>query len=126
MQRRGFLAGILAAGMAPAIVHNPMKIWVPKEAPSFVGLGRGFTTASFVVPEEVFTADAIHAKIIEEVREMAFRLYMQSGYAEAALAIEPTGPKALRLRDRKFKNSTISGYIADPTWQPYSQLKEST
>ena len=33
MTRRGFLgglAGVLAAGMAPAIIHNPMKIVVPK------------------------------------------------------------------------------------------------
>lgn len=36
MKRRGFLgglAGILAAGVAPAIVSNPMKIWVPKQVP---------------------------------------------------------------------------------------------
>jgi hypothetical protein len=34
MQRRiflGGLAGILAAGAAPAIIHEPMKLWVPKE-----------------------------------------------------------------------------------------------
>jgi hypothetical protein len=34
MQRRHFLqglAGILAAGVAPAIIAEPMKIWVPKE-----------------------------------------------------------------------------------------------
>lgn len=29
VSRRGFLAGILALGAAPAIVHNPMKVWVP-------------------------------------------------------------------------------------------------
>lgn len=28
--RRGLLAGILAAGAAPAIVRNPMRIWVPR------------------------------------------------------------------------------------------------
>jgi hypothetical protein len=28
--RRGFLAGILAAAAAPAIVHNPMRLWVPR------------------------------------------------------------------------------------------------
>ena len=34
MQRRNFLgglAGIFAAGSAPAIVHGSMKIWVPKK-----------------------------------------------------------------------------------------------
>ena len=31
LTRRGLLLGILAAGAAPAIVHNPMRIWVPKE-----------------------------------------------------------------------------------------------
>lgn len=29
MNRRGFLAGILAAGVAPALVRSPMRIWVP-------------------------------------------------------------------------------------------------
>ncbi len=29
--RRGFLCAMLAAGVAPAIVHNPMKLWVPKQ-----------------------------------------------------------------------------------------------
>lgn len=28
--RRGLLAGILGACAAPAIVHSPMKLWVPK------------------------------------------------------------------------------------------------
>ena len=27
--RRGLLAGILGAGIAPAIITNPMKLWVP-------------------------------------------------------------------------------------------------
>lgn len=30
IKRRGLLLGILSAGMAPAIVHNPMKIFVRK------------------------------------------------------------------------------------------------
>lgn len=40
--RRGFLtglAGIFAAGVAPAIVTQPMKIWVPKRPP----MGMAFT-----------------------------------------------------------------------------------
>lgn len=39
ISRRGFLgglAGILAASAAPAIVHRPMKIWVPKEKDVYV------------------------------------------------------------------------------------------
>lgn len=43
MKRRGFLAGILAAGVAPAIIHNPMKIFVPKQEivlPTQIGLGN--------------------------------------------------------------------------------------
>ena len=39
MKRRGFLAGILAAGVAPAIVHNPMKIWVPRQEIQRASLG---------------------------------------------------------------------------------------
>jgi hypothetical protein len=31
LTRRGLLAGILGACVAPAIVHNPMRIWVPRE-----------------------------------------------------------------------------------------------
>lgn len=40
ISRRGFLHGILAAGIAPAIItsENAMKIWVPKKREIFVGL----------------------------------------------------------------------------------------
>lgn len=31
MNRRGFLVGCLAAGVAPAIVSNPMKLFIPKD-----------------------------------------------------------------------------------------------
>ncbi len=39
MQRRGFLASILAAGVAPAIIRDPMKIWVPKQEIRRASLG---------------------------------------------------------------------------------------
>lgn len=45
MRRRGFLtglAGILIAGTAPAIVRQPMKIWVPKPTNLLAGLGADF------------------------------------------------------------------------------------
>jgi hypothetical protein len=29
--RRSFLGAILASGVAPAVVHKPMKLWVPKQ-----------------------------------------------------------------------------------------------
>ena len=65
MKRRGFLTGltgILAAGAAPAIIHNAMKIYVPKKdvemvvydlvgKPRFSQLGRGLTTPIFHVDE---------------------------------------------------------------------------
>lgn len=35
--RRGLLAGILAAGAAPAIVTNPMRIWVPRPVEEALG-----------------------------------------------------------------------------------------
>ncbi|MNU19617.1 hypothetical protein D3C71_78480 [compost metagenome] len=56
MKRRSFLAGILAAGVAPAIVHNPMKIFVPKQEIDIASfypkeLGRGFTSSIFHIDE---------------------------------------------------------------------------
>lgn len=48
MQRRNFLgglAGILAAGSAPAIIHDAMKIYVPKQDVVVPNLGRGLTTS---------------------------------------------------------------------------------
>ena len=40
--RRGLLAGILGAGIAPAIVHNPMRLWVPKQELASSGDWYGF------------------------------------------------------------------------------------
>lgn len=40
LSRRGFvagIAGILAAGKAPAIVREPMKLWVPKQGMEVYG-----------------------------------------------------------------------------------------
>lgn len=36
MERRGFLKGILAAGIAPALITNPMKLWIPSQQISVV------------------------------------------------------------------------------------------
>lgn len=58
MKRRGFLAGILAAGMAPAIIHNPMKIFVPKVAIDdehmWPMIGRGLTQSVYHIDEMPF------------------------------------------------------------------------
>lgn len=50
--RRGFLAGILAMGAAPAIVRaeNLMKLWTPPK----IILDRGMTRAIFHVDESPF------------------------------------------------------------------------
>jgi hypothetical protein len=71
MNRRGFLtglAGIFAAGVAPAIVTQPMKIWVPKRSSiplgftqqlldihrsKLTGLGADFDGDSFFEPHLV-------------------------------------------------------------------------
>ena len=48
MQRRNFLgglAGILAAGSAPAIIRDAMKIVVPKQDIVVPNVGRGLTTS---------------------------------------------------------------------------------
>ncbi len=41
MQRRSFLAGVLAAGAAPAIVKadSIMKLWVPRKPPWYIPYG---------------------------------------------------------------------------------------
>lgn len=54
MKRRGFLAGILAAGMAPAIIHNPMKIFVPKQEIIVPKVGRGLRSPIYHIDEAAF------------------------------------------------------------------------
>lgn len=36
MNRRSFLQSILAAGVAPAFVRNPMKLWVPRDVTNYL------------------------------------------------------------------------------------------
>ena len=99
MKRRGFLAGILAAGIAPAIVHNPMKIFVPKQDIAVSRMGRGLTGPIFHIDEIGFTGlsspfDAeltvrqIQDKIAEKIRQMSYQLYTESGYIAAAQHID--------------------------------------
>jgi hypothetical protein len=39
ISRRGLLGGILSACVAPTIVHNPMRLWVPRQ--TVVGMHFG-------------------------------------------------------------------------------------
>lgn len=43
MNRRSFLQSILAAGVAPAFVRNPMKLWVPNHSGLICQTQDGFT-----------------------------------------------------------------------------------
>lgn len=87
MQRRGFLkglAGILAAGAAPAIIHDAMKIVVPKREiilPAFYSYDY--------VSEPGFARAADISKLLtEKIRDMAYQLYKESGFVAAAESID--------------------------------------
>lgn len=111
MKRRGFLAGILAAGIAPAIVHNPMKIFVPKQDVMVPRAGRGFTSSIIYLDEspvavwESKTVAQIQADIVERIRELSFRLYTESGYIEAAEHID-----RLMVHDPKMVQYLAGGH----------------
>lgn len=95
MKRRGFLTGltgILAAGAAPAIIHNAMKIVVPKRdivtsiygtnlCPEIIGPTGPWAEAIIdgTHPNQIFV-ERLH----EELRAIAYRLYVSNGYAAAA------------------------------------------
>ena len=70
MQRRSFLASILAAGVAPALVRNPMKIFVPKP--------------EIWVP---MTPEDIMGQILQRLHDQVAKAYMDSGYLAAALSL---------------------------------------
>jgi len=111
MKRRGFLAGILAAGIAPAIVHNPMKIFVPKQDIAVPRTGRGITSSIIYLDEspvsvwESKTVAQIQADIVERIREMSSRLYTESGYIEAAEHID-----RLVIQDPKMVQYLVGGH----------------
>jgi hypothetical protein len=97
MKRRGFLAGILAAGVAPAIVHNPMKIWVPKQD---LLLNQGWSWPAPMTPE------MIQVQIVEKIRAMAYKLYEDSGYGEAASLLSGlviTSPTGIYATDENLR-----------------------
>lgn len=117
MNRRGFLgglAGIFAAGAAPAIIHDAMKIVVPKQDIILPKLGRGLTSPIFHLDESPFqpwqskTPAEIHADmmdtfdsvypsyakmkeiekaLVDKVRDLAYQTYQQSGYPKAARSV---------------------------------------
>ena len=108
MQRRGFLAGILAAGMAPAIVHNPMKIWVPKQGiqtwgPKIKNSGISGAYMGEAIPsiENGFAAQSVQdavAAIRKEVQALALRLYREGGYRHTVETLIVSSPSSNRLQ----------------------------
>lgn len=101
MNRRGFLsglAGVFAAGVAPAIVSNPMKIFVPKQDIVLPRTGRGLTSSIFHIDEAPFIdvpptwdpklAGEIQEQLVEKIRQMSYQLYTDSGYVTAAQQVD--------------------------------------
>ncbi len=101
--RRGFLAGlagIIVAGHAPAIVKQPMKIWVPKKEDF---RGRGFTSSIFYIdeaagwhPMSAQESNALSSKSLDrlveqamtEIRETCAAAYRESGFLQAGRAVD--------------------------------------
>lgn len=84
MQRRNFLtgiAGILAAGVAPAVVHNPMKIVVPRKeiVPLGEWLTKGMSSDAFDA-QRYLAAMEISERNRQRLRQRAWELYVESGY----------------------------------------------
>ena len=77
MQRRGFLAGILAAGMAPAIVHNPMKIFVPRQGIQVWGPKVSFIGDSILYYTDVVNPSAEGRRRMAQYIAEQFRLMPQ-------------------------------------------------
>jgi hypothetical protein len=118
MKRRGFLAGILAAGVAPAIVHNPMKIFVPKQdivlprtGRGVIGLlsqldGAGLSMDFQRASDPGLAVRQIQDKIAEKIRQMSYQLYTESGYVAAAQQID-----RLVIPDPKMVQYLVGGHV---------------
>lgn len=117
MKRRGFLAGILAAGVAPAIVHNPMKIFVPKQDIVLSRTRRGLTSSIIYLDEVGFfntppiwdpelEVQQIQDQIVEKIRQMSYRLYTESGYIAAAQEVN-----GLAIQDPAVVQYQAGGHV---------------
>ncbi|MNU19466.1 hypothetical protein D3C71_76930 [compost metagenome] len=104
MKRRGFLtglAGILAAGVAPAIVREPMKIWVPKSTPVHFG---GFIDSTTIERGVGLTQELIDAhrdkllttadrRYFNEVQDREFITVLGDGQAQGKQVMAETYTK---------------------------------
>ena len=112
--RRGFLgglAGILAAGSAPAIIHNAMKIHVPKKRIEIMTFD--FVTAPGFAPdlsEWVSNQAYVRRSLIETLAAPNFGLLPEPKRWIATLE------SSLQFPDvREFSKNTL--YVDDPLQQ---------
>jgi hypothetical protein len=102
MQRRNFLAGlagVLATGIAPAIVVEPMKIWVP---PKSKIKGRGLTSSINHIDELPW---------LDPWNDIDFKTQYRSVFEN----------ELLKRQWRKIPMSGVSGAYVGPKlrWQEY-------
>ncbi|MNU19467.1 hypothetical protein D3C71_76940 [compost metagenome] len=90
MQRRGFLrgmAGILAAGAAPAIIHDAMKIVVPRRSIVVTSLDTWDFVSGPGIGNQLYDPAELQRLLLEKIRNMAYQMYKQSNFVAAAESV---------------------------------------